>query len=97
MKNCLFALDHVQNNLPKYFSNYLRYSPVHEGTRQSPKKLEPPTTNTVKYGSYNIASLITKDWNELHTKVLIQDFNKCSKQTLKKHLHRFILTKLASE
>lgn len=95
VKNCLFALDHVNNKLPNYFSNFLRFSTHIEGTRQSPLRLEPPTTNTVRFGSYSIATLISKDWNELHTKVKITDLKKVSKETLKDHLRRFLLTKIA--
>ena len=95
VKNCLLALDFVHDKLPKYFADFLRYSPVHEGTRQSQHKLEPPKTKTVKYGSYNIASQITKDWNNFHNKLKIEDLRKISKSKFKEHLHRFILTKIA--
>ena len=95
VKNCLLAHDFVKRIIPSYFSlNFLRLTPNQEATRQSSLRLEPPTSNTVRYGSFNIATLVTKDWNELHSKLKI-NIKKDSKATFKKHLHRFLLTKLA--
>ena len=98
VKNCLLALDFVKRTIPSYFClDFLSRTPNQEATRQSSLRLEPPSTKTVRYGSFSIATLVTKDWNNLHSKLKINDLSKISKPTFKSHLHRYILTKLAEQ
>ena len=96
VKNCLFAFDFFKNTLPNYFQNFL--TPLgfnhNHSTRASAHSLATIRTRTIKYGTYNISNLITKDWNDLHS--CVPDMRSISKSTFKKHLHAFILTELAT-
>ena len=89
-KHCLFAFDFFRNLLPNYFSNYLTPLGIHHNhcTRATGHSLVVVRTNRIRYGSYNIANQISKDWNELHSK--IDNYNEISKGTFEKHLHSIL-------
>ena len=100
MKNCLFAFDFFKNNLPKYFNNFLRITGNNHNhaTRTHGKDLQISMTETIRYtlryGTYNLANLISKDWNKYH-KLITVDLNSTSKSTFKKHFNSYILMKFA--
>ena len=96
LRNCLFALDHLNNKLPEYFTDFLRLSGTNHnhGTRNSNSHLEVRRTNTIRYGSFNIANIIAKDWNSYHQKIT-PNFETISKATFKRHLHSFLIFDLA--
>jgi len=96
LKNCLFAFDFFNKKLPVYFDNFLRKLREDHNTRSTNYQLDLTITNSVTYGSYNIANLVTKDWNSLHSKLVI-DLSSASKSTLKNHLRSFILTSMAEK
>ena len=79
LKNCLFAFDFINNKVPNYFNDFLRFARYHPGTRQSQLRLDIPKTSTIRFGTYNIASIITKDWNEYHSFLSIPDLRNISK------------------
>ena len=99
LKNCLFAYDFLHNRLPSYFRNFLQKSGENHNhaTRASTNCLDITRTNSnsVRYGTYNLANLISKNWNNFYAKVKV-DYQQVSKPTFKHHLHSFILTELAS-
>ena len=97
MKNCLFAFDQLNQNLPKYFENFL--SPVganHELNTRS-CKLSHVLTKTEKYGRLNINNTVVRDWNENIIKLKSLDINSMTKNTLKKHLKAQIFMELAGD
>ena len=97
MINCLFAFDFINDNTPPYFNDFFRLANENRrhNTRSSSLKFEIQKTRTVRYGTYNIANSITKDWNNIHPNLSIPDLRKVSRSTFKKHLHQYIICKLA--
>ena len=89
-KHCLFAFDFFRNSQPNYFSNFLTPIGTHHNhsTRATGHSLVVVRTKTIRYGSYNIANQISKDWNELHLK--IDRCREISKGTFRKHLNSIL-------
>ena len=96
LKNCLFAFDYLQNSLPIYFKNFLRSLGHNHNhyTRSSTCKLETTRTNSIRFGSYNIKNLVTRNWNETITN-FTPDLNSDSRYTFKKQLHKILLADFA--
>ena len=97
LKNCLFAYDHAKNQLPEHFENFFKkMGHQHDHlTRNSKLKLEVTKTKTIRFGTYNIKNLVTKDWNNTIPKILT-DVVSVTKNTLKHHLRAFFIDEAAN-
>ena len=96
LRNCLFAFDQLNNDLPSFFSNFC--TPVvrlHDhNTKSSKSELSINMTRTITYGSCCVRNIIAKHWNEIIPKLSI-DTDTISRDTLKKHIKQFLLFNIA--
>ena len=92
LNNCVLVSNHQNKKLPTAFKNF--FVPINEfhshTTRHSNCRLVVPGTKTVTYGTNSIKTQATNTWNDMLIRLKI-NLKECSKATLKKLIHTFLL------